>query len=408
MTSALRLGMALLLCGGLLVSCTDDEGDAGADPGTEESSGEAATGDPITIGYANLEVAVPDNTIGVDVAAEYINTEMGGVNGRPIEYVKCEVDGSPETSIDCANRFVEDDVDLVQTAVDPGIDSALPILEEAGIPVVGYTPVTPSVGSDPNTVFFGTSLAVSSLATLQYFADSGAESVTFMIQDGTNERRLAEDIFAPAAETLGIDYQTVFYEANPDWGVVAGTAMADEPDAIGGPLMIDPDCIGLVGALRAAAYEGDIYAGYCSAFVEALGDGAAGVLTGADRWRTEDPDSAPEAKQAEIEQYVTAMTDAGQEEKINTFALFYFAGTIDLANGLSSISGTIDRDSVLEGLKGIVGEEAFMGPELTCDGSLVPDETICSTSFLLYEVTDDGGLAAATVDFIDAAGLLSS
>jgi branched-chain amino acid transport system substrate-binding protein len=51
----------------------------------------AASGDPIKVGYVNQENFFPENTIGVNAAVEFINTELGGVGGRPIELVPCTV-----------------------------------------------------------------------------------------------------------------------------------------------------------------------------------------------------------------------------------------------------------------------------------------------------------------------------
>jgi len=51
----------------------------------------AAAGDPIKVGYVNQENFFPENTIGVNAAVKFINTELGGVGGRPIEIVPCTV-----------------------------------------------------------------------------------------------------------------------------------------------------------------------------------------------------------------------------------------------------------------------------------------------------------------------------
>ena len=58
----------------------------------------AAAGDPIKIGYVNQEDFFPENTIGIDAGVAYINAELGGVSGRPIEIVKCVINTGDDGS----------------------------------------------------------------------------------------------------------------------------------------------------------------------------------------------------------------------------------------------------------------------------------------------------------------------
>ena len=66
-------------------------------------------------------------------AKYYINSVMGGVNGRPIDIVNCDSDGSPEKNISCANNFVQAHVVAVVDGWDQGMNSEYPILHSAGI-----------------------------------------------------------------------------------------------------------------------------------------------------------------------------------------------------------------------------------------------------------------------------------
>ena len=72
----------------------------------------AASGDPITIGYVNEEgvpgAAFPENTVGLEAAVDYINSTLGGVQGRPVQIKKCvvqkEEDGQKCASGDAGRR----------------------------------------------------------------------------------------------------------------------------------------------------------------------------------------------------------------------------------------------------------------------------------------------------------------
>ena len=71
----------------------------------------AASGDPITIGYVNQEGATPafpENTVGLEAAVDYINSTLGGVQGRPVQIKKCVVQ-KEEDGQKCGQEMLADD-----------------------------------------------------------------------------------------------------------------------------------------------------------------------------------------------------------------------------------------------------------------------------------------------------------
>jgi len=68
----------------------------------------AASGDPIKIGYANSEDYFPEGTIGIAAAIEYVNAELGGAGGLPLEMVTCNV-ATAEDGAACGAQFANDD-----------------------------------------------------------------------------------------------------------------------------------------------------------------------------------------------------------------------------------------------------------------------------------------------------------
>ena len=64
---------------------------------TGGTAGEAS-GEPYKIGYVNQEDFFPENTIGMNAARDYINAELSGVGGRPIEIVPCVVNTGDDGS----------------------------------------------------------------------------------------------------------------------------------------------------------------------------------------------------------------------------------------------------------------------------------------------------------------------
>lgn len=411
-----RRSLALVALSALVAAlgaCSDGDSSEGSATTVVSSSAGTAdppAGEPVRIGFVNLEggvVSLPEIRVGAEVAVEHINADLGGVQGRPVELVTCELDLTPEKSIDCANQLVEADVAMVVLGIDVSIDAALPIYEAAGIPLVGNAPFTPAALESETATFLGASLYASAAAPLQHFADAGADSVTYLLGESAVTRDLAESTLEPFAEELGIEYRTVFYDqAAPDWSVVTATAMADDPDVIGSPAAPDPDCTGFIGALASAGYGGDILAGQCIAFVEELGDQAVGALTTTNRWLPSDVEAAPADKQEEIGTYISEMTEAGAEDRVDSFGVGWFAITMDVFGVLRSIEGSIDRATIREALRNVVDQPSYMGGEISCDGSVAPGQSVCTAGVLLYEVDESGDLKAASDDFVDVGGLL--
>jgi branched-chain amino acid transport system substrate-binding protein len=67
----------------------------------------AASGDPIKIGYVNQEDFFPENTIGIDAAVAFVNAELGGAAGRPLEIVACKV-AVAEDGAKCGTELAND------------------------------------------------------------------------------------------------------------------------------------------------------------------------------------------------------------------------------------------------------------------------------------------------------------
>lgn len=103
----------------------------------------APSGEPFVIGVVNSEgnpvVDFPDFSIAFRAAADYINTELGGFGGRPLELIVCATQASPESSQACAQDLAARGVDMAMIGLDLFV--AYGTFESAGIPVIGAVPV---------------------------------------------------------------------------------------------------------------------------------------------------------------------------------------------------------------------------------------------------------------------------
>jgi branched-chain amino acid transport system substrate-binding protein len=405
----LSAGIALTLLAG---ACSDDKkgGDAATDADSPAPTtattlvGNPATGEPIAIGFINNEggaFSVPELRVGSEVAEDYINTQLGGVNGRPIEVERCATDGTPESAIDCVNGFIEKGVVAVIEGTDLGADAVLPLLTDAGIPMLGHVQFGVGRMFDANSYYFGAAAIAYGVAALSYYKDEGATTVQWFLPDDATGHAYTDGFLLPAAEQLGIDYSTVYYDpANPNWAVLAATAVSENPDASGSVAATDAQCAEMVSALRDAGYQGRIFAASCFNLTNDIGDKAVGVDVDADHWVPAAVDAAPAAKQAELEEYTSVMTAAGQEDLVAGNALMTFADMMTLREVLSTIDGDVDGTSIAAALMATKDANSFVGPNIACDKTVLPGNSACHAGILFFQIQEDGSYKALTEDFV--------
>ena len=367
-----------------------------------------ATGDPIILGFTNLEggaISLPEVRIGAEQGIAYVNDKMGGVASRPLKLIRCDVDGSPEKSVDCGNKFVEGKAVAVFEGVDVGADAMLPILRDAKIPLFGFVPYGPQQRTASDiAVFLGTAVPAYGAAELQNSANQGRKKLRLFLADLPSSHAYDESVLQPTAKLLGLDVKIIYYDAaNADWNALATTALADQPDESGSPSAQEADCLGFIQGLRSAGFAGPIFGAACNQFITALGDQGVGVQTYSEYWIPSVPDAAPPAAQAELKEYEDQMTASGNKDKIDGFAGFTFAAAVNFGRAMKQyLKGDPTGPNILAALKSVKDMDGFLHGKLTCDGTAWKGETSCGTTVLIYEVLKGGGRKLVSNGFIDA------
>jgi branched-chain amino acid transport system substrate-binding protein len=370
-----------------------------AAPATSEGGGGAApdrTGETITVGYVNNEgpvFSLPEFRIGGEIAIEAINAE-GGVNGAVIEAESCIADASPESSIGCANQFIEAGVDLVYAGIDVASDAMLPLLSEAGIPYVSSNSWGPAQRNDPNSFILHTAAGAFGVTPLKILQEQGHQKIGVVIEDTpAGQDYIANTVEAIGVEKLGLDIETAIVDpANPDWTTAVTTLQAAGVEAMYGQLT-EPGCIGLVTATSTIGFEGPVFAGSCSLYISVLGEASIGTYTQGDLYFPDTREFAPPEIQERLDAYVEQMTTAGHEQYINGFAVAPYSAWFELAAILETIEGEINSESIASALAGAGTQPGWLGPDTQCGEAPWPTETShCRGDIIAWEVVagDDG------------------
>lgn len=346
---------------------------------------------PIKVGFLNEEkgaIAFPDFGAGARAARAYIDAKLGGVDGHPLQFVECLTDGSPESSIDCANKFVQAHVVAVLEGIDLGSDATLPILKTANIPLVGHTAFGAGQSLAHTAFFFGAATGAYDVVPLVVAHDNlHAKSIAYLAEDNVVDHAYVDGDMKPAAKALGMRLTTVFYQApNADYTSTLETALASHPDALF-TTAPEPDCVSFVQAVATLGQHKPAFAGSCSLFIKSAPSAANGVFTSTDLYLPDKPSAAPPDKAREIRTYLQQMNHYAPKYTSSSFAQDTFSSTMDLASVLRRVKGAVTARSVLRALNTTRNLSSFMGQPLNCNRHQWPDEpAACADGLIEYRV----------------------
>ena len=249
-----------------------------ADEGATATTGEPVAADdslePVVFGFHNLEggsVSLPEIRYGFEEGIRYVNEELGGINGHPIEIESCNLDVTPESSVNCANQFVEAGVDVAVQGVDVAADAALPVLKQADIAEIALAAFTTGVNSSPGDAFVTLASTQEFLgADMKAMKELGTTHVAVVTLDLPTNHDYETEVTGPIIEQLGMESSFLYFQPQTDWTSFAAVIVGSGADGVSFPAPQEGDILGAIPALRAAGFEGPIHAGSTVAYLDQL------------------------------------------------------------------------------------------------------------------------------------------
>ncbi|WP_157749654.1 ABC transporter substrate-binding protein [Jatrophihabitans sp. GAS493] len=395
---------ALLVVSGCSSSSTSSSGSNAASTGSL-AAGKVATGSTITIGAQapmNGAAAFPQTGYGVEAAEYYINNVLGGINGHKLKVDLCAGDGSPETSVNCANGFVSKNYPVVLDAYDTSMGGEKPILMAAKIPVVGTLAGSGLMDTTPYPLGFYLTgpTAVSAVGSMTIIKKLGKTNASLAIVDAPATHTYVNSLINPIAKNLGLNVQVQYLdETSVNYTVAAAAQLKSKPE-VGGIIALSEDgCTKLFTALRAQGFQGTIFAGSCSQFVAKMGESAAGSVSQPRLWIPSSRSYAPPAIQAQLDAFAASMKATGHPGEQSARSLYSFAGLVTLAQVMDGITGDITASAVSTAMSQVKDLQMFAGGKITCDGKQWPGApTACSHQAIYFVVQKDGTLKPGEPD----------
>jgi len=361
---------------------------AAASTGAAGAASKAKGSSSIVVGLANNEgqgISVPEYRYGALAAVRYLNAS-GGVHGHRLKVVTCIDDGSPEGSINCANKFVSAHAAVYFAGIDVGADSAIPVLSSATIPYVTEFPWGSVQRTSPDSFALGGGDTAFFIAPLHALKEAGERNVADFYYDIPTSQALLPVVQA-IASSLGMKVIPIAVSAtNPDWTSAVATAQADGAKSMWGILQ-ESDCTNLVRAARSAGFHGPIAVGSCSAYINVLGNQAADTLAVWPYYFPQLYSVAPAAIRPQIRTYEKYMDAAGYKKYLNGFATASFASMVELGEVMKQIDGPVSGASLLAALK-TADVPGFMGPQVDCAAHVfgTTEPAGCNAKVLLLKV----------------------
>jgi branched-chain amino acid transport system substrate-binding protein len=402
--SVLAAALALGACG---------SSDSGASGATSTSAGSSAVKKPakapIEIGIINQERApdasFPEFTAGAKSAVQYVNNDLGGVAGHPIALKICTTDASPASSSNCASEMVSDKVIATTQSIDYGASASLPLLDKAGIPMLGGEPLTPAEFTAKRAAYFvgGASATVPALFTFAV-KNLKAKTVGIMYPEGVGGAaaiQLAQSFLKP----LGVKAVTASDPATAPDFTASVTKMA-KTDAI---VLMYPQqaCSRIMAAHKQLGIKAPLVMPAVCTGKDVLAAGQGGAVGSYFSGEFKAPNSKGDA---DVDAFRKALTDY-PVDKADPNAIYTqmgFSNIVNITRLLQDVAkakgdGAITSAALWDRVKSTTDEPNFMAPPYGCAkpplGKNAP--TACQVGQIFFKYDGQQMQDATAGQFID-------
>ncbi len=209
----------------------------------------AASGDPVVIGYGATEDLFPNLRPAAEAAVDVVNTELGGIGGRPLQIDWCNLN-APEAGASCAADFANND-DVVAALSFSIFGNADYIGGLAGTkPLYNVGPLDVADFTSPDSTSFYTGSLGAGMGLALFAASLAPETVAVVVTDDAGGRG-GYSVFEPVLQAAGIDVIPVFVpttSTTPEIESALQAVGATDVDVlvIG---LFEPGCVSAVDAL---------------------------------------------------------------------------------------------------------------------------------------------------------------
>lgn len=226
--------------------------------GSSNAGSTAPKGAPFLLGWINQDkpgsVPTYNGTPQAEAAVKYVNAELGGIGGHPLQLVTCSTNGSPESSQSCANTMISKGVKVVTKNFDGGWDAVIGTFETAGVTVLGGEPTAAGEYSAKNAFYYigSAPTVVPSMAKLSV-QNFKAKKVAVLTTSNPIAKSALPLLLGPL-KAAGINPTVITAPDDAaDYSPYAAAVQQASPDVVDA-LLTPPQCLPAMKALHGANF----------------------------------------------------------------------------------------------------------------------------------------------------------
>lgn len=352
---------------------------------------------PIRLGMINQEDtplgSYPQLRAAVEAAVAWVNAELGGVDGHPVELHTCITHFDAGQSRACAEQLRDAGVVAFVGGVDVTSTGSLPVIERSDLVTVGGIPADLGDQRSPNVFSFSGGDAGAVAGFMAHAARHGATRVAlFYGQEVESFRVAAAEYGAAVGRSLGVQVDVVPYSIfTTDFAPVLAPEAAAGADAVM-VLAATTACVPVMQATAALRPRVPLYlTGACAAdeIDAAAGPAADGVV-----FNAEGPVDGTDVDASLYADVVAryAREPAGGAGTVG------FRGFMNLYALLREVGADrITSTAIADRARSATHHRSFWGHPYTCDGRQVPGlPALCAPQQILFERTAAGGFRSVS------------
>jgi branched-chain amino acid transport system substrate-binding protein len=355
------------------------------------TKGKADSGkSPITIGWVNAQGGqqeFPEATAGAQAAVNFVNAELGGVDGHPVRLATCFIAAAEEEGQKCGQRLLSDEGASVIAfgAVVTG-NQSLEAIVDGKKPIVVGVSASPADSTAKNTyVLYGDQthvlapwgtyardIAKAKTAALIYPSEAGANSAAQATKKGL--------------EDAGIQVKAVGFDPNATDLLGPLTAAGAQTADVIVPVTDAPACVNIAKAIKQSGITGHVVSSpLCldPRVSAGLGDIPVGWVFGIAQTLPSDT-TAPDARAYTAASTRNGLSQADAPKPFTTLGWDEILIITKLMNKLGP--DKITPDSMTAALKSFKGPLIMGAPSVQC-GKYPAAPAVCNdqTKFYKYE-----------------------
>ncbi|GAA0828417.1 ABC transporter substrate-binding protein [Streptosporangium amethystogenes subsp. fukuiense] len=370
-------------------SATPDDGAPAASATASEAASLKLVG---ILTVSAPSVGFPDQAAAIEAAVSAVN-DAGGIAGRKVELTVCNDQADPNVSAKCAQDAVGQGAIAVIGGLSVGGSGMVPVLEQAGIPLLSH-PINPlEFASEISWPIPGGTPVSFSGAAIGLVKTYGCKKVDAITQSLPSS--IASADFADAGlKSLGMNLNAKIAvpTTNADYGPPVAQVVSNGADCV--VLALPPGeagkAIAALGSGAPGVKVGLAAASLTQALIDQVGKAAEDVLLS-------DSFLPVNSDEAGMVAFRDAMTKYKPDAKPTSAGVVVWSAVAAVKAAAESVQGTIDAASVQEALGKLDSVETGVGPALNLTSPLgIKDfERILNTNVVTYTVKNGTYSAAA-------------